>query len=110
MREKQSLFKMPGEDPVIVWSKPNPKSIIDKVGGAFYRTDIQLSTGKKVVLFYYQMSVRDGCEYNFTICPTEDKRTWIDICGPVLVMAPDDADLDLEVEECEELFRVPYEY
>ena len=110
MKEKQSLFKAPGHDAVVIWSKPNPKSIIDQVGGAFYRQDIQLTSGKRVVLFYYQMSVREGCEYNFTICPTEDKRTWIDICGPVLIMAPDELDLELTEEEAAELFRVTYDY
>lgn len=107
----KAYMKQPGQDPeVINLNAAHPKEIISKVGGAFYRTPIQLSTGKVVELFSYQMAIREGLEYNFSICPTDDKRTWIDISGPVLVTSRNiQGDLELLEEEEKEIFRVPYE-
>lgn len=110
MKSYKAYFKKPGQDPVEIRTRPDVNSVYNKVGGAYYKEHIRLSNGKEIELFYYQMSVRENMEYNFTICPTEDKRTWIDICGPVLVTADViGSDLQLTAEEMKELFRVPYE-
>lgn len=106
----RALFKAPEQDPVIVDTVPSEKTIIGSLGGAYYKQDIQLSTGKMVTMFYYQMSVRNNLKYNFTICPTDDKRTWIDICGAVLVFGSGNSDIYLTKDEINELFKIPYEF
>lgn len=105
----KAFFKNPGSDPVQVKTRPSRKAMADQVGGAYYQQKIKLSTGKTIELFYYQLAVSKLMDYNFSICPTEDKRTWIDISGPALVVGEDMTDADLTAEELKELFRVPYE-
>lgn len=102
----KGIYKQPGQNPITVSTRPTMSGISDKVGGAYYSICIQLTTGKVVTVYYYQFSDTKH-EYNFTICPTPDKRTWIDICGPVLVLGV--GDLALTDQEAAELFKCPYE-
>ena len=106
IKKKKALFKEPGNVPKYIQVRPTLKDISDKVGGAFYRLTIQLSTGLKIDLYYYQLADLKR-DYHFTIMPTPDKRTWIDICGPVLIFT--DGDRELTEKETAELFAVPYE-
>lgn len=102
----KGVFKQPGQDPITVRTRPTMSGIVDKVGGAYYSITIKLTTGKCVTVYYYQYADTKR-KYNFTICPTPDRKTWIDICGPVLVLGI--GDLTLTDQEAAELFVVPYE-
>lgn len=108
-----SYIKTPENDPERVTCQTNVRAIDKKVGGPFHSLQIRLTTGKNVVLFYDQNGIQRGRRYNFTICPTTDRRTWIDLYGPVLVEGFDQddrlIDIELTPEEQKELFAVPYD-
>lgn len=108
-----SYIKTPENNPERVTCQTNVRAIDQKVGGPFHSIKIKLSTGKNVVLFYDQNGIQRGRSYNFTICPTTDRRTWIDLYGPVLVEGFDQddrlIDIELTPEESKELFKVPYD-
>lgn len=102
----KGVYKQPDQPHVSVRTRPTMSGIADKVGGAYYSICLQLTTGKTVTVYYYQFADTKK-KYNFTICPTPDKRTWIDICGPVLVLGV--GDLTLTDQEAAELFQCPYD-
>lgn len=106
IEKRKALFKEPGKDPETIEIRPTVGDVSEKVGGAYYIIRIRLTTGTEIELFYYQLSDLK-LEYHFTIMPTPDKRTWVDICGPVLIFV--NGDQDLTDDERAELFKVPYE-
>lgn len=112
-KEIKSYIKTPENDPVRVTCSTLIRDIDKKVGGPYHSIQLKLTTGKNVVLFYDQNHLEHNRRYNFTICPTPDKRTWIDLYGPVLVEGFDDedrlTDIELTDDEMTELFVVPYE-
>ena len=111
-KEIKAYIKTPENEPVRVTCSTLIRDIDKKVGGPARMTQLKLSTGKNVVVISDQNAIQRGRRYNFTICPTEDRRTWIDVIGPVLVEGYDQdnnlVDIELTDEEMKELFRVPY--
>ena len=108
----QAYLKTPENDPVRVTCSPLIRDIDRKVGGPHRMTQLRLSSGKNVVIISDQNAIQRGRRYNFTICPTPDRRTWIDIIGPVLIEGFDQddrlTDIELTADEMAELFKVPY--
>ncbi|MBR5013478.1 MAG: DUF3846 domain-containing protein [Bacteroidales bacterium] len=83
------------------------------VGGPLFMVRVTLTTGKRVVIIQDQDATRKGKDYNFTLQPTPDRRTWIDFYGSILICgrAADDEfeDLELTSDELDELITIPYE-
>lgn len=73
---------------------------------------IQTTTGKRVVIFTGSSATPANSKYNFTICPTTDRRTWIDIHGNALICGRNEqeqlTECNLTAEELTELLAVPY--
>lgn len=91
------------------------ESIENAVGGIPEFIKVKLRSGKQISLVFDSapMSLANMKDYNFTLCVVpEDKKTWIDFMGPVLVMGRKDDDLvDLELapSEVKELIMRPYD-
>lgn len=91
------------------------ESIEKAVGGIPEFIKVKLRTGKQVSIVFDStpMSIGYVKDYNFTLCVVPDnKRTWFDFCGPVLIMGREgDGLVDLELEEAEidELISRPYD-
>ena len=91
------------------------ESIEKAVGGIPEFIKVKLRTGKQVSIVFDStpMSLGYVKDYNFTLCVVPDnKRTWFDFCGPVLIMGREDdslCDLELEDSEIEEIVSRPYD-
>ena len=111
MNNIKAIIKKPDQDPVEKIFRPNLKNIDKLIGGPMYTIKLMLTSGKKIVIIYPQD--QPNMKYNFTICPIEDKKSFIDINGNVIVCGRDDDDrligVQLTEEEQKELFRNPYE-
>jgi len=111
MNQIKALTKKPGQRAVGKIFRPSLKTLDKLTGGPMYTLKITLTTGKKIVVIYPQDQPHH--KYNFTICPVEDKKSFVDINGPVVVCGRADDDrligVQLTEEEQEELFRQPYE-
>ena len=74
---------------------------------------IKTTTGKPIVIFTGSSATPANSNYNFTICPTIDKRTWIDIHGNAIICGRNEreqlTECNLSPEELGELLAVPYE-
>ena len=107
----KSIIKKPDQEPFEKIFRPNLKNIDKLIGGPMYTIKLMLTSGKKIVIIYPQD--QPNMKYNFTICPIEDKKSFIDINGNVIVCGRDDDDrligVRLTEEEQKELFRNPYE-
>lgn len=101
-----------------IYAKPQPRQIrtalkdLNKMleGGPPFVFRVKLTTGTVCVVI---MSSETGRKYNFTVCPTIDRKTWIDVTGPAIVCGADEnedlADITLTDAEMNELFKMPYE-
>lgn len=111
MKSIKALTKKPNQEPEVKIFRPNLKNIDKLTGGPMYTIRMMLTTGKKIVIIYPQDQPNQ--KYNFTICPTEDRKSFIDINGPVIVCGRSDDDrlIGVELTEAEkkEIFRCPYE-
>ncbi|MBO7206370.1 MAG: hypothetical protein J6W10_02015 [Kiritimatiellae bacterium] len=111
MKFIKAYVKKPEKEPEEKIFRPNLQNISKLIGGPMYTLKIQLTTGKKIVVIYNQFQPTGI--YNFTICPTEDKKSFVDITGTVIVCGRTEDDrligLDLDPEEQKEIFRQPYE-
>ena len=107
----KALIKKPDQDPVEKIFRPNLMNFDKIIGGPMYTLKIQLTSGKKIVIIYPQE--QPNKKYNFTICPVEDKKSYIDINGNVIICGRRDDDqltgVQLTEDELKELFRNPYE-
>lgn len=111
MNNIKAIIKKPDQDPVEKIFRPNLKNIDKLIGGPMYTLKIQLTSGKKIVVIYPQEQPTK--KYNFTICPVEDKTSFVDMNGTVIICGRADDDrligVELTEEERKELFRNPYE-
>ena len=91
------------------------ESIENAVGGIPEFIKVKLRTGKQVSIVFDStpMSIANLKDYNFTLCGVpEDKKTWLDFMGDVLVLGREDdnlTDLELEEAEIDELISRPYD-
>ena len=111
MKVIKALLKKPDQDPVEKVFRPNLMNLDKLTGGPMYTLKLTLTSGKKIVIIYPQD--QPNKKYNFTICPVEDKKSFVDINGNVVVCGRTDDDrligVQLTEEEQKELFRCPYE-
>lgn len=90
-------------------------SIEKAVGGIPEFIKVKLRTGKQVSIVFDStpMNLAYLKDYNFTLCVVPDnKKTWFDFCGPVLILGREDdslVDLELEESEIDELISRPYD-
>lgn len=91
------------------------ESIENAVGGIPEFVKVKLRSGKQISIVFDSapMSLANLKDYNFTLCVVpEDKKTWLDFSGPVLIMGRSDdnlIDIELEEEEIDELISRPYD-
>lgn len=91
------------------------ESIENAVGGIPEFIKVKLRSGKQVSIVFDStpMSITNLKDYNFTLCVVpEDKKTWLDFMGDVLVLGREDdnlTDLELEEAEIDELISRPYD-
>lgn len=111
MKVVKALLKKPDQEPVEKIFRPSLKNIDRLIGGPMYTLKLTLTSGKKIVVIYHQDQPNQ--KYNFTICPVEDKRSYVDINGNVIICGRMDDDrltgVQLTEDEQKELFRCPYE-
>ncbi len=100
--------------------KPKDKRVVMKlknlheiIGGPVYSVKLKLTSGTRIAVFYGQDATPTTAEYNFTICPTEDPRTWIDINGPAIITGRNHVtdellNVTLTDDDRKELYKTPY--
>ena len=106
-------IKRPEQDPENKRVVMMLKNLHDIIGGPVYSVKLKLRTGTRVAVFYGQNATPSDSAYNFTICPTEDPRTWIDIFGPAIITGRNhntDALLHITLtdDERREIYKTPY--
>ena len=90
-------------------------SIEKAVGGIPEFVKVKLRSGKQISIVFDSAPLMVGCrkDYNFTLAVVpDDKKTWLDFMGPVLIFGRKDnelQDLELESSEIEELIVRPYD-
>lgn len=115
MIKYKAILKEPGKKPEFVYFSNSLKFLDGKLDGPPSTIKITTRAEKKISLFYSSDSVIKGKEYNFTLQIVPDnKKYWLDFCGPVIIFGRDAEDnlLDcpLTMEETGEIFTEPYEY
>lgn len=104
-------IKRPGEDPERGKIDPSLKWMTKTLGGAVGAVQVKLTSGTDISIMVNSSIF--ALPYNFTVCPTIDKRTWIDIVGPCVIVGRDAAanmvSVDLSEKEIAELISYPYE-
>ena len=91
------------------------KSIDAAIGGIPEFVKVKLRGGKQVSIVFDSapMNLNNLKDYNFTLrIVPNDKKTWIDFMGPVLIMGRQEdelVDIDLDQDEIDELISHPYD-
>lgn len=114
--DKITIYYLPGENAPASRETifPSLKRISKLLDGPPFAIRLKLSTGRRVVVMSASGATQAGKEYNFTICPIDDKKSWIDISGPAIIAGRDDKTDDLRTveltdEEFAEIYKKPYE-
>lgn len=115
MIKYKAILKEPGKKPEFVCFSNSLKFLDGRLDGPPSTLKITTSEGKKISVFYSSDAVINGKEYNFTLQIVPDnKKYWLDFCGPVIIFGRDENDnlLDcpLSIEDTAEIFKEPYEF
>lgn len=106
-------IKRPGEDPERGKIDPSLKWMTKTLDGPVGAVQVKLTSGTEISIMVNSSAAFFALPYNFTVCPTIDKRTWIDIVGPCVIVGRDAAanmvSVDLDEKEIAELISYPYE-
>lgn len=109
----KGYIKRPDKDPERVAVDHSLKWMSNVVGGPVGAIKIKLRSGKDISLMINSSGTFFGLPYNFTVCPTIDKKTYFDIVGPCVIVGRDDNDnivsVDLDDKDLSELISYPYE-
>lgn len=114
MKKYKVIFKEPGKKPRFEFFSNGLQFLDSKLGGKPEALKVLTEDEKKICLMFNETAVIQGLDYNFTLMVVPaNKKTWIDLIGPVIVYGRDDDDniLDcpLTLEEAEGLFAEPYD-
>lgn len=112
----KALYKRPGKKPEVRYISNSPAKIDSLVGGHFEPLKLKLypyESAPQVTIFFFAEAVIMREDYNFTIIvDLNDKKTWLDLSGPVVVFGRKDdelCDIDLTEDDMKWLFQEPYE-